>query len=128
VIVATVGTAVLVQVTKGLVDRPRPPVVSRLVAASDAAFPSGHSAQAIACYGALAWALTRLTASRAAHVVAWSSALGIAFVVGLSRIYLGVHWVSDVLSGWFVGAAWLAVTVAVCELTHQLRAHRWVTG
>lgn len=124
VIVATVGTSVLVQVTKALVDRPRPPVVSRLVAANGGAFPSGHSAQAIACYGALAWVLTRLTATRALHVVAWSSALAIAFFVGLSRVYLGVHWVSDVLSGWFVGAAWLAVTIGVCELTHGRRAHR----
>jgi undecaprenyl-diphosphatase len=65
-----------------------------------------------------------LTASRAAHVVAWSSALGVAFLVGLSRIYLGVHWVSDVSSGWFVGAAWLAVTVGVCELIHELRANQ----
>jgi membrane-associated phospholipid phosphatase len=124
VIVATVGTAVLVQVTKALVDRPRPPLVSRLVSAPGAAFPSGHSAQAVACYGALAWVLTRSTASRAVHIVAWSTAVAIAFLVGLSRVYLGVHWVSDVVSGWFVGAAWLTVTIAVCELIRELRAQR----
>ena len=124
VALATIGTALLVQVTKALVDRTRPPALTRLVDAPGASFPSGHSAQAIACYGALAWVVTNLIAARRVQIVAWVGALVVSVLVGFSRVYLGVHWTSDVVSGWFVGTAWLAVTIAACALIQGLRTTR----
>jgi membrane-associated phospholipid phosphatase len=106
------GAATLFTGIKRLLDRPRPPVVDHLVAASNESLPSGHATMAVAVLGSLvvlAWpgrgALAR--AAMVAVVVGWAG------VVGLTRIYLGVHWFSDVLAGWLVGAAWLALCVAL---------------
>ena len=63
--------------------------------------------------------------TRQVQIVAWLGALVISVLVGFSRVYLGVHWTSDVVSGWFVGTAWLAVTIAACALIESLRTtHR----
>jgi lipoyl-dependent peroxiredoxin len=124
VTIAAIGGALLVQVIKVLVDRTRPPALDRLVDAPGASFPSGHSAQAILCYGALACVFTSLTSSRRLHVATWTGALVVALLVGFSRVYLGVHWASDVLSGWFVGTAWLAVSIAACALIRALLVDR----
>jgi undecaprenyl-diphosphatase len=106
------GAAALFTGIKRLLDRPRPPVVDRLVAASNESLPSGHATMAVAVLGSLvvlAWpgrsALARAT--MVAVVAGWAGA------VGLTRIYLGAHWFSDVLAGWLVGAAWLALCVAL---------------
>jgi PAP2 superfamily protein len=111
VMVATGGVAAITAVTKLLVARSRPPLHLQLVTAHGAAFPSGHSAEAVVCYGVLAWVVIELVASRPIQVVACVTAGVVALAVGFSRIYLGVHWASDVVSGWVVGVAWLAVTI-----------------
>jgi membrane-associated phospholipid phosphatase len=100
---------------KRLLDRPRPPLVDQLVAVSNESLPSGHATMAVAVLGSLvvlAWH-GRRTAARVAMVVAvvlWAG------MVGLTRIYLGVHWFSDVLAGWLVGGAWLALCSACWSL------------
>lgn len=116
VIAATGGSALVIAILKLLVDRSRPALITQLVVAHGTAFPSGHSAESIACYGMLAWIVFQLTSSRAVRVVVGAVAAFLAVAVGLSRIYLGVHWASDVLSGWFVGIAWLAAAIAVCSV------------
>jgi undecaprenyl-diphosphatase len=106
------GAATLFTGIKRLLDRPRPPSVDRLVSASNESLPSGHATMAVAVLGSLvvlAWR-GRSAVARAAMVAAvacWAGA------VGLTRIYLGVHWFSDVLAGWLVGAAWLALCAAL---------------
>jgi undecaprenyl-diphosphatase len=112
VVVATGGVALITAVAKLLVARSRPPIRLQLVSAHGAAFPSGHSAESVVCYGVLAWIVSQLSPSRAVRVSAWVAAAVIALAVGISRLYLGVHWASDVVSGWFVGIAWLGVTIA----------------
>ena len=106
-----IGVVVLVAAIKDEVGRPRPPTATRLVAAHGPAFPSGHSAQAVAFYGALAWLAWELGQPRRTRVWACCVAATIAFAVGLSRVYLGVHWPSDVLSGWLLGIGWLTALV-----------------
>ena len=112
-VAVTAGTGLLVQLVKDLVGRHRPPPVERLVDAGGAAFPSGHTAQAIACFGALAFVAWRLGTPRRVLGVALTVVALIVVGVGWSRVYLGVHWPSDVLGGWLLGATALLVAVGV---------------
>ncbi|MFC9331847.1 phosphatase PAP2 family protein [Kitasatospora sp. NPDC057015] len=91
--------------------RPRPPMADWVAASpSGYSYPSGHAFTAAAAAGLLAWALLR--GPRRAWTVPAVAALGTAAVaVGLSRIYLGVHWPLDVLGGWLLACLWLALTL-----------------
>ena len=92
---------------KVIVQRPRPEGF-RLVAESGYSFPSGHSMVATAFFGLLIWMIWRYHKRDAMRVV-WCAFFGLVIVaVGLSRIYLGVHYASDVLAGFCVSLAWLA--------------------
>ena len=106
-IVAYAITDATVAIVKLIVSRPRPD--ASLTEAGGFSFPSGHSAMSMVVYGCLAFALAR--AVRGFPRVAFALA-GAALVVaiGLSRIYLGVHYPSDVVAGWTTGAAILIVT------------------
>jgi membrane-associated phospholipid phosphatase len=106
-VVAYVITDATVAVVKLIVSRPRPD--ASLTEASGFSFPSGHSAMSMVVYGCLAFALAR--AVRGFPRVAFALAGGLLVVaIGLSRIYLGVHYPSDVIAGWTTGAAILIVT------------------
>lgn len=81
-----------------------------------ASFPSGHSAEAIAFYGALAWVVVELLPGRRSRVLVCAGAIVLGLAIGFSRAYLGVHWASDVVSGWLLGLGWLAATIGLCAL------------
>ncbi|WP_055549462.1 phosphatase PAP2 family protein [Streptomyces kanamyceticus] len=106
-----VGSAVQ-QSLKAAVDRPRPVWPDPVDSANYAAFPSGHAMTAAVVCGLLLWLLRRYDVRpavwRAALVLAVVSVVG----VGLTRIWLGVHWPSDVLGGWLLGAVTVALAVA----------------
>lgn len=124
--VSAAGAALVVLAIKLAIARPRPDIGEIVAAAGGFSFPSGHSAQAVATYGALAWVVTRL-APRVPRWVVWSVAAVIAFLIGFSRLYLGVHWLSDVVGGWTLGAAWLVLTVVALtagRLRARVRARR----
>jgi membrane-associated phospholipid phosphatase len=111
VIGAMAGAQLVFRGLKELLDRPRPPVDDRLVHAASESLPSGHATTAIVVIGTLvvlAWP-GRTPTVRAGMVAAAALWVG---AVGLTRLYLGVHWFSDVVAGWLVGGAWLAVCVA----------------
>jgi undecaprenyl-diphosphatase len=106
-ILAYVVTDLTVALVKLLVSRPRPD--ANLTEAGGFSFPSGHSAMSMVVYGCLAFALARTV--RGFPRVAFALAGGLLVVaIGLSRIYLGVHYPSDVIAGWTTGAAILIVT------------------
>lgn len=91
---------------KSLFDRSRPDVVPHLVEVSSASFPSGHSMLAMTTYltlGALVAEVQSEHRARA-YILLWAVALSL--LVGSTRVYLGVHWPTDVLAGWCVGSAW----------------------
>jgi undecaprenyl-diphosphatase len=93
--------------------RPRPPVSGRLVEATGFSLPSGHTLDATIVLGTLAVVLIaalRGRAARAGVAVAATAAIGVA---GAARVYLGVHWATDVLTGWLLGGAWVALCAAV---------------
>lgn len=105
------GANLLFRIAKVLVAQPRPPAALHLVSASGFGFPSGHAASAIACWGMLAVVLSSGRSRREALVVAMCSAL-IVLLVGTSRIYLGVHWWTDVAAGLALGGSWLCILCA----------------
>jgi undecaprenyl-diphosphatase len=101
------------------IDRTRPPREDWLVYASGRSMPSGHSATAVMAWSlvlALVWSLLPTSALRRLGVAVTAV---IALLVGASRVYLGVHWPSDVIAGWAFGAAW----VGLCVL-----GWRWLTA
>ncbi|TCK21885.1 phosphatase PAP2 family protein [Pseudonocardia endophytica] len=112
-LVATTATAALVfTLVKRLLERPRPPASAQVVRETNESLPSGHatmSAVALASIVVVAWPhlAARGRALLVAVAVLWVGA------VGSTRIYLGVHWFSDVLAGWTLGLAWAAVGAAV---------------
>lgn len=98
---------------KAIVQRPRPDLSVRLVSESGYSFPSGHSMVAMAFYGLLLWMVWRYERDR---LVKWACSAGFALVIvliGVSRVYLGVHYASDVLAGFCVSAVWLSVYTTV---------------
>jgi undecaprenyl-diphosphatase len=109
-------------VVKWLVGRPRPnfrPVIE----ATGWAFPSGHATAAAALCGALAYLLTRNRPWRDS-VWIWTAALFVSLMVGLSRVYLGVHWPTDVLGGLLLGGFWTAVTATATSLLRDAATRR----
>ncbi len=124
VAVSSAGAAVATAVAKSVVGRPRPPRAIWEVAASGAAFPSGHATQSIACYGAIAVAAITVSPSVRARGAILTIAALVALAVGVSRVYLGVHWSSDVLCGWAVAAMWLATLVLIGWARPRVAARR----
>ena len=116
---AYTGSLVLYVVVKDLVARPRPPAALAVGHYPGWSFPSGHATQAAAVWGALAVVASAVTGSWSRRVVAWTVAGLIVALVGVTRVYLGAHWPSDVLGGWAAGAVWLFVVAAVDQATRR---------
>jgi undecaprenyl-diphosphatase len=106
VLVSVGGGAVLSNLLKFAIERPRPDLVARLVEVNTTSFPSGHATLAAVTYLTLGALLSRVEARRRVKIYLLTVAMTLTFLIGVSRIYLGVHWPTDVLAGWCVGAAW----------------------
>lgn len=120
VLVATVGGQVISSVLKALFDRDRPDVVPHLAEVLTASFPSGHSMLSAVVYLTLGALLARLVARRRVKVYFIAVAMLATVMIGLSRVYLGVHYPTDVLAGWSLGLAW----ATVCWLTARYLQRR----
>jgi undecaprenyl-diphosphatase len=106
------GVLLLYQSIKVIVSRPRPSLDPIIEAATGYAFPSGHAAQSAALLGAIAYTLA-CRAPRRWQVAAASTAIIWSGLVGMSRVYLGVHWMTDVIGGWTLGVIWLLAARSV---------------
>lgn len=115
VVLAIGGGEILNNVLKGLFDRPRPDVVSHLVEVHSNSFPSGHAMNAAIVYLTLGAMLARTQERRAVRIYILSVAIVLALLIGASRVYLGVHWPSDVLAGWAAGASWALLMSLVAQ-------------
>ena len=113
--VATLGAGALVVGVKQLVDRQRPPAVEHLVVETNQAFPSGHSLGSIVVIGVVTAVSAAHLRHRALRVTAVAVAAIFVAAVGLSRLYLGVHWPTDILGGWSMGALWVTICLAVYQ-------------
>ncbi len=91
---------------KAAFDRPRPELVPHLMRAYFSSFPSGHSMMSAVVYGTLGSLLSSLVTRRRLKFYFLAVAALVAGLVGVSRVYLGVHYPTDVLAGWSAGLAW----------------------
>lgn len=105
-LVAVAGGGLLSMFAKMLFGRARPDLVPHGVDVYTASFPSGHSMMSAATYLTLAAMLARAEPMRRIKAYYFTMAVFVTVLVGFSRVYLGVHWPSDVLAGWTAGAAW----------------------
>ncbi len=105
------GGEAMVWILKHIVQRPRPLFSNDLVFEKSFSFPSGHAFAAVAFYGLLAYFLICATKNRFLKIFSVIVCVLLALTIGISRIYLGVHWPTDVLAGFALGAAWLAVAL-----------------
>jgi membrane-associated phospholipid phosphatase len=107
------GVGLVIVVAKELVGRQRPPQPDAVITAGGYSFPSGHATGAAAIGSLCAWMLCRWVVHRRPWQVAvWALTIAAVGLIGFSRPYLGVHFPTDVLAGWALGAGW-AVTVIV---------------
>ncbi|SHI80286.1 phosphatase PAP2 family protein [Wenxinia saemankumensis] len=106
-LVAATGLGMLLSpLFKTLYDRPRPDLVPHGTLVSSASFPSGHTLMATVVWLTLGLLVARRVERRRERGFVLTIAVCIALAVGISRVYLGVHWPTDVLAGWALGAVW----------------------
>lgn len=120
-VVSIVSGTVASHLLKLAYDRPRPDVVEHLVQTHTASFPSGHATMSAVVYLTLATLIVRLVDDVAMRVYVLAVAFLLTFAVGISRIYLGVHWPSDVAAGWALGIAWACLSWLVVSALRRLR-------
>ncbi|UVK42711.1 phosphatase PAP2 family protein [Mesorhizobium sp. AR07] len=120
IFVAVAGGQLLSSLLKVGVDRPRPELVSHLVSETSLSFPSGHAMLSAVTYLTLGSLAAGFLQDRTVKAYVLVLAVLTTLLVGISRIYLGVHWPSDVLAGWCAGFAW----AMLCWLAARLLQRR----
>ncbi|MCB8929390.1 MAG: phosphatase PAP2 family protein [Ardenticatenaceae bacterium] len=103
---AVLGGVILSYLLKGIFDRPRPELIIDPSAYNSASFPSGHSLLAAAIYLTLGSLTAQIQPRLRLKALIILISIFVMILVGFSRVYLGVHWPSDVLAGWAIGAVW----------------------
>ncbi|MHB2169429.1 phosphatase PAP2 family protein [Alsobacter sp. R-9] len=106
VVVSIGGGALLSSLLKLGFDRPRPDLVAHLVDVRSLSFPSGHAMLSAVTYLTLGVLVARVSPRRRIKVYVVAVAVLLTLAIGASRVYLGVHWPTDVLAGWSIGATW----------------------
>jgi len=109
VLFATFSGLFLSTVLKWIIDRDRPAVFEHRSHVYTQSFPSGHSMLSAVVYLTLGSMLTRLVPGYRAKLYLLGVALFLSFLVGISRVYMGVHWPTDVLAGWTAGLVWAII-------------------
>lgn len=121
---AGAGAVVLVSGVKEILRRPRPPVADHLVLETNQSLPSGHALGSVVVLGVLVVLVLRRVAHPAVRICLPAAAALAVCLIGWSRLYLGVHWGTDVLAGWLLGGAWLATCVTLLRrLGHNSSCH-----
>jgi len=100
---------------KNVFDRPRPDIVPHLRSVASTSFPSGHAMQSAIIYLTLGAMLMRIAERRLTKIYCLTVAIGLTLLVGVSRVYLGVHYPTDVIGGWIFGFVW----ASICWLVEQ---------
>ena len=127
-IAAVAGGAVLNHLLKGLFARPRPFFEHPLLIETSYSFPSGHAMESLVVYGMLAYfAVLALESWRGRTAVVFGAAL-LVLLIGFSRMYLGVHYFSDVVAGYAAGGVWLSALLTGAETVRRSKPHSGAPG
>jgi undecaprenyl-diphosphatase len=119
VLASTSGGMLLSTILKSVFARSRPTVVPHLAEVSSWSFPSGHSMLSAVVYLTLGALLARVTPQRATKIYFLSVAALLTFLIGLTRVYVGIHYPTDVLAGWSAGLLWALLCGAVARRLQQ---------
>ncbi len=111
--IAVCGSALLAVIVKYLVNRARPSADIALYAEKLPSFPSAHSALTLALFGFLIYLVWRFRSKMSLKIIFTIILASIILLIGFSRLYLGVHYLTDVLAGYLVGLLWLLVAMYV---------------
>ena len=114
-LVATVGGTLLNNILKQIFGRARPDIVPHLSEVASASYPSGHSMLSAIVYLTLGVMLAQSTSSWRLRMYLVGAALFLSFLIGLTRVYLGVHYPTDVLAGWTVGTAYAVLCAMIAN-------------
>lgn len=123
-VISVGGGEVLVWIIKHLVERPRPPLVNALTPETSFSFPSGHGFVALSFYGLLSYYLFHISKNKFQKLLSILFGITIVLLIGISRIYLGVHWPTDVLASFAVGSAWLTTLITLIEIKKKYNPHK----
>lgn len=121
-VIAVAGSLIMTTVGKVIVGRARPPLTEAVPPYEYAfSFPSGHALNSTVIAGMVAYLLARRLRTHRARVTAGVAAVTWALAMGMSRVFLGHHWLTDVMFGWVLGCAWLALLVTAHRLFLTVR-------
>lgn len=113
--VISLASTGIYKLVKEIFQRPRPELAARLIEQGGYSFPSGHSMNCIVCYGILIYLIRRYcTDKKTADILTGFLSLLI-FLIGFSRVYVGVHFPTDILGGWSLGLAFLFICIIIFE-------------
>jgi membrane-associated phospholipid phosphatase len=125
IVSASVGSLLMTIAGKDLIARQRPPLVDAVPPFEySPSFPSGHTLNAVVVVGIIAYLVILRRTSKRARVAVGAAAVVFAVAVGISRVYLGHHWFTDVLAGFVLGAAWLSIIITAHRLYLTVRRRR----
>jgi membrane protein DedA with SNARE-associated domain/membrane-associated phospholipid phosphatase len=125
---AVAGSAVLNHLLKGLFERPRPYFEHPLLIETSYSFPSGHAMESFVVYGMLAYFVILTLRSWESRVAVVFGAALLVVLIGFSRMYLGVHYLSDVLAGYAAGGVWLSALITGVETIRRGKNETKLTG
>jgi undecaprenyl-diphosphatase len=121
---SVLGASILNAGLKSLVHRPRPELVPHLAVVSNASFPSGHAMISAAILLTIGAMLAETQPRRSARIFLMGVCGLLVLLIGISRVYLGVHWPTDVLAGWCLGSAWAVLVFLGHRLVRRRRSPR----
>jgi membrane-associated phospholipid phosphatase len=128
-LIAVAGSLAMTTVGKAVVGRARPPLSEAVPPYEYAfSFPSGHALNSTVIAGMVAYLVIRRLRTQRARVLSVILAIGWAVAIGLSRVFLGHHWLTDVIFGWLIGAAWLALLITAHRLFLTIRHVKGTTA
>ncbi|ESZ61307.1 phosphatase PAP2 family protein [Mesorhizobium sp. C120A] len=122
IFVAVAGGQLLSTLLKAGIDRPRPDLVSHLANETSLSFPSGHAMLSAVTYLTLGSLAARFLPGRTTKIYVLSLAVLVTLLVGVSRVFLGVHWPSDVLAGWCAGFTWATLCWLAARMLQRNKA------
>ncbi len=123
-LLATLGGKLLNTLLKLFYDRPRPSIVESLAVVHSPSFPSGHAMSSMVVYGSVAYLVGRLEPGPHMKRTTWAVAAIVIVAIGVSRMYLGVHYLSDVVAGFMAGLAWVGFLIATMRALQYFAERR----